>query len=301
MHRHMPQPLLGSPVPFREVRHGQPDDCIHYEPMSARLREMHWTVPAHYHAGLHQFQWLGVGALTGHIDGQPVRAAAPAMLMLAPGAMHGFTYSHDAAGHQVTVPSATLARLLRGLAMAQDWLARSFILCALPQAAADRGAALFEQIAQEFHAHQLGRVHTLLALTTLLAVQLGRMHHQQFQQAQHKGLRDALLQRFLDLLDAHARDQWTVAVYADALGISADHLSRTCRALTGQSALRILHERVLLQARRLLAYTPMPVTRIAEQLGYADPAYFSRFFRRGVGVSPSAYRQLVAQGIRGIT
>ena len=78
--------------------------------------------------------------------------------------------------------------------------------------------------------------------------------------------------------------------------MSADHLSRACRNVTGQSAQHLLHDRLMLEARRLLAYTAAPVAEIAAQLGYADPAYFSKFFARSVGETPTAYRSLVARG-----
>ena len=45
-------------VPFREVRHDEPDDCLHYESVAVRGTEMDWTIPAHRHEGLHQFQFL---------------------------------------------------------------------------------------------------------------------------------------------------------------------------------------------------------------------------------------------------
>jgi AraC family transcriptional activator of pobA len=284
-------------VPFSEVRHEQPDDCIHYEPVSTRFREMNWTIPAHCHEGLHQFQLLSAGRLEGSIDGQMFEATAPTLLMLAAGSTHGFTYSHDAVGHQITVPTVTLRRLLDGSALAEEGFGSSFILLGLSEATAAQCVGLFEHMGREFHARRAGRVHSLLALTTLLAVCVGRERGEQFDQGGRRGPRDALMQRFLLLVDGHYREQWPLADYAQALGVTPDHLSRTCRMVSGDSALQMLHERVLLEARRLLAYTPMPVTEIAGQLGYADTPYFSRFFRRGTGHTPSEYRQLIAQGV----
>jgi len=285
-------------IPFREVRHDQPDDCIHYEPVSTRFRELNWTIPAHCHEGLHQFKLLTRGRVEGSIDGRTVAAEAPALFMMAPGSMHAFSYSHEAAGHQVTIPSATLRRLFDGPAKTEDWLGSSCVLEHLAPADADRIDTLFRQIEREFQGHEAGRVHSLLALTTLLAVQLGRLRGEQSGKGQPHGPRDALLRRFLALVDLHHREQWSLSDYTGALGVTPDHLSRSCRALAGRGALQLLHERILLEARRLLAYTPIPVAEIAQQLGYADAAYFSRFFRRGVGHTPSDYRQLVAKGVR---
>ena len=70
-------------------------------------------------------------------------------------------------------------------------------------------------------------------------------------------------------------------------------------ALCGGSALDLVHERVLLEARRLLAYTEMPVARIAGELGFEDAAYFSRLFARKVGLAPAAYRRAAAMGLAG--
>jgi AraC family transcriptional activator of pobA len=88
-----------------------------------------------------------------------------------------------------------------------------------------------------------------------------------------------------------------VRAYAGTLGVTPDHLSRSCRAITGLGALDLLHERLLLEARRLLAYSPAAVGDIAHQLGFDDPGYFSRLFTKRAGQSPSAYRASIADGL----
>lgn len=292
-----PSPLLL--VPFREVRHDQPDDCLHYESVAVRGAEMDWTIPAHRHEGLHQFQMLEQGGVRGSIDGREFEAQAPVLLMLAPGSVHGFTYTPDTVGHQVTVPTATLQQLLGGSQLAHTEFATS---CVLPdvegQSMAD-SQRLFAQVAREFRTESPGRVHALLACATLLAVQFLRQRGEHFRRERGQGARDALLQRYRALVEQHYREHRPLSFYADALGVTPDHLSRTCRGATKQSALQILHERLMLEARRLLAYSPMPVTEVAQQLGYDDAAYFSKFFSRGVGSTPSEYRALVANGVRG--
>ena len=125
-------------VPFREVRHDEPDDCLHYESVAVRGTEMDWTIPAHRHEGLHQFQFLAHGSVRGTIDGQDFEAQAPVMLLLAPGSVHGFTYTPDAVGHQVTLPTATLRQLLGGSNLVDDGLGTSCVLPRLEAAARDR-------------------------------------------------------------------------------------------------------------------------------------------------------------------
>ena len=292
-----PAPLLL--VPFREVRHDQPDDCVHYESVAVRGREMDWTIPAHRHEGLHQFQLLARGTVRGTIDGRSFEAAAPLLLMVAPGSVHGFTYSRDAVGHQLTVPTGTLKQVLGGSELAQDTLAASFLVDGgAAEAIAEDSLRQFEALAREFRDHAPGRVHALLAQATLIAVAFLRLRGAQHAVQKPRGARDTLVQRYRTLLEGNFRAQQHLSFYADALGVSADHLSRACRNVTGQSAQQLLHERLMLEARRLLAYTAAPVAEIAAQLGYADPAYFTKFFARCVGETPSSYRGSVARGVR---
>ena len=284
-------------VGFAEVRHDQPDDCLHYESVAVRGNEMDWTIPAHRHEGLHQFQFLHKGRVRGTIDGREFKASGPAMLLLAPGSVHSFTYTRDAVGHQVTLPSATLAQLLGGSALADEALGRSFVI--EKPACASEFAATLAQLAREFTSASPGRVHALHALATLVAVRFVRERGVQFEREHRPGTRDTLVRRFSAQVERHYASPQPLEFYARQLGVTADHLSRACRAVARKSALQMLHDRRMLEARRLLAYTAMPVVEVAGQTGFEDPAYFSRFFRREVGHSPSEYRTLVATGVRG--
>ena len=286
-------------VPFKEVRHDQPDDCLHYESVAVRGAEMDWTIPAHRHDGLHQFQFLEHGSVRGTIDGEDFEAQAPVMLMLAPGSVHGFTYTPDAVGHQVTLPTITLRQLLGGSKLVDAELGTSFVLPRSQDGSEAECATLFAQVEREFRTQRPGRVHALLACATLLAVQFLRHRGEHFTRERGQGARDALVRRYVALVEQHFRDHEPLSFYAAVLGVTPDHLSRSCRHTAGQSALQILHERLMLEARRLLAYSPMPVTEVAQQLGYDDAAYFSKFFSRAVGNTPSAYRTLVASGVKG--
>jgi len=292
-----PAPLLL--VPFREVRHDQPDDCVHYEAVAVRGQEMDWTIPAHRHEGLHQFQLLARGTVRGTIDGRSFEAVAPLLLLIAPGSVHGFTYSRDAVGHQLTVPTGTLRQLLGGSGLAQDTLASSFLVDGeQAEGVADASVRQFEALAREFRGDAPGRVHALLAQATLVAVAFLRLGGARHASQKPRGARDTLVQRYRTLLETHFRREQNLAFYAASLQVSADHLSRACRNVAGQSAQQLLHDRLMLEARRLLAYTAAPVADIAAQLGYADPAYFTRFFARSVGETPSSYRGSVARGVR---
>ena len=96
--------------------------------------------------------------------------------------------------------------------------------------------------------------------------------------------------RYLELVERDVTRTHTVALFARELGVSPGHLSVLCTQHSGMGAKEHLDSALVTRARRLLLYTDDSAARIASRLGFADPSYFSRFFRRNTGVSPSAFR-----------
>ncbi|MGQ3468071.1 helix-turn-helix domain-containing protein, partial [Xanthomonas campestris] len=88
----------------------------------------------------------------------------------------------------------------------------------------------------------------------------------------------------------HYRAHWSIARYAAQVGLTPGHLNAVCQRLANASALQLLQRRLMLEAGRSLRYTSMSVQQVAADLGFFDAAYFSRFFARHAGCSPSHFR-----------
>lgn len=287
-------PLLT--VSFREVRHFEPDDCLHYERLEKRGLLHRWVIPAHRHEALYQFQLLERGSVTATFDGALSRLTAPAAWMIAPGTVHGFAFAPGSAGHAVTVPAYILQGLLVQTAGNSALLQRSFILRRNAIGSALRDLRnVFRTVAREAGASERGRSDALRAQATLLGLWFLR-HDLGEGAASRPDLHDPLVERFRGLIDKHFGAHWTVADYARTLCVTSDHLSRRCRALTGQSARELIHDRLVLEARRHLIGTPAPVADIGYRLGFNDPGHFSRLFAKRTGQTPSAYRRSLADG-----
>ena len=284
-------------VAFSEVRHFKPDDWLHFEPIAVRGQLHDWTIPAHRHEGLHQFQWLAQGRAAATLDGVVQDLRAPALLMVAPGCVHAFRYNPGSAGQQVSVPSMRLEQALCASPALAARLPATLVLQgdAVREQAA-RVAALFGALEAEFADHAPGRNEALQAHLVLLVTCCLRQALPVPPDEARRALRDTLVQRFRALAELHLRRHQPLGFYAGALQVTPDHLSRSCRAVTGLSALDLLHERLLLEARRLLAYTQAPVAEVARELGFDDPAYFSRFFARRDGRAPLDYRAALQMG-----
>ena len=78
---------------------------------------------------------------------------------------------------------------------------------------------------------------------------------------------------------------------AEAIGVSEDYLSRIFRQEMDVSPWEYLNRYRILQAKELLRSTSDAVKNVALQVGFTNPAYFSRVFRNVTGISPSAYRE----------
>jgi len=106
-----------------------------------------------------------------------------------------------------------------------------------------------------------------------------------------------LVGEFLRLVETHCRDRWQLPEYAGALHVSAGHLRATCVRVTGASPVRLIHERLIREAKRRLIGSSLPIGAIALELGFEDAAYFSRFFHARIGVSPQQYRLTFRQKV----
>ena len=95
---------------------------------------------------------------------------------------------------------------------------------------------------------------------------------------------------FRDLLDAEHARHHDVAWYADRLGWSPRTLARATAAATGRTPKQLIDERVLLEARRLLAHSDLAVARVGESLGFDDASNFGAWFRLRAGETPAAFR-----------
>ncbi|MEA2593995.1 MAG: hypothetical protein QOF01_464 [Thermomicrobiales bacterium] len=93
-----------------------------------------------------------------------------------------------------------------------------------------------------------------------------------------------------EYVDAHFRDDLTIAEIAAAVCASPAHLQRSFRAGTGVSLIRYVHQLRLRRAADLLRTSNRSVTEVALAVGFADPSYFARLFRREYGVAPASFR-----------
>jgi AraC-like DNA-binding protein len=102
------------------------------------------------------------------------------------------------------------------------------------------------------------------------------------------------LLRFINLVDEHYKTGLTVNEYAQRLLLAPRTLANLTNQLLGKSPSRLVQERLVLEAQRLLVHSSLHVNEIAYQLGFEDASYFVKYFKKHVLLSPSAFRKAVS-------
>jgi len=102
----------------------------------------------------------------------------------------------------------------------------------------------------------------------------------------------ALLIRQLQLLvEKHFHELKLPGEYADRLNVSSQHLNEVCKKMLNKTVSDLIHERQLLEAKRLLVYTHETMKSIADRLGFYDKSYFMRFFKKYTSLTPDQFRE----------
>lgn len=210
-----------------------------------------------------------------------VPARQKAELMLIAGSRGGWLAVSDAAMAQIALPGNIAEDISRlstrpqlGTRIERDVAARLITLMGLMA----EELRTNQSGSQDMVRHQLAIVAILLWRTSGMAAGTARPAPR------------TIVSNFLHMADQQMRNHWSVADYARYLGVSVDRLTSAVQRATGQSPLALIHARLLAEARQMLETSGLQIAEIANHLGFEDPAYFSRFFRRLSGRSPRQYR-----------
>lgn len=267
-------------------------EFIHVEDIRSRSELYRWEIAEHRHHGLFQALLLLEGAARVTLDERVADVAAPFALAMPSGVVHAFQFTPGALGYVLTIEESALSRSGRADAHPAAALLQPALidLSGAPDQA-DRLRALFEQIALEFRDGGAGAGDVLLWLASA-ALMLIMRAGDEAARASLQGAREvAAFHRFRALVETHVTAHWPIARYAREMGVSESRLNRVCRIAAGKSALEIVQDRLALEARRRLIHVAGSVSTLAFELGFEDPAYFWRFFRRRTGMTPREFRR----------
>ena len=99
--------------------------------------------------------------------------------------------------------------------------------------------------------------------------------------------------RFKELIFSMSKTKHRVTEYASLLNITPNHLNKTVKAITGKSPTKWIDDAILLESKVLLCHSNLSVSEIASEVGFDDPSYFTRLFKKYEGQTPSEFRRMI--------
>lgn len=274
---------------------------VHFERIHERSSLYQYDIAPHIHEGLIQLLVVTRGGGSVFIDDRRWPIAPGTLIVIPTRHVHGFRFTPDIDGPVVTAAQGALESIAAVTAPDLLALMRRPLVLAVPDGTrhADALMPLLEAIEREARVQAGDTATAGYALLMTVFVQIARLAQAL---APSSGADDAArtrraasVERFRALVDAHFREHRPVEAYAAELGLSAGHLSRLCKEVLGRSSLDVINARLVHEAERELVYSILGVKQIAGLLGFADDAYFTRFFRKHTGCTPTAFRAAARQ------
>ncbi len=266
-----------------------PDFWLHCETIPSRSSLHHWEIKLHRHESFFQILYISAGSGDAIFGAERHEITPNTVITVPPGLNHGFRFSKDIDGFVITVLASHLKALPGGRSPLGEWLARPH-LTSLHRDDPDAVYAgqTLSRLGAEFAGRGSGRADLLEAYVTIALQLTMRLSGSDAGQA---GDENGRRMEFLNgLIQQHLRSHRPAAFYAGELGVSATHLNRIVKAATGQGTHEMIAHRLTDEAKRELVFTSGSVHEISYRLGFADPAYFSRFFLKQTGETPRAWR-----------
>ena len=268
----------------------RPDHHFYIERLEEHLSRFPMVSLPHAHS-FYLLLYVTQGRGTHTIDLVTYDLRAGGLYFLVPGQAHSWTLSADAQGYIVFFSAAFYLRQYPADRLSSYPFfnpAHSPVLY-LPATETDLRELLARMLGEKTKAATNHDEVVGAYLYLLLELATRAYPQEQTQPVPSHGLQQ--VRAFSQLLDAHFRSEKSVRYYADRLALTANHLNALCRRVVNQTASDLIHERVITEAQRLLAHSTQSVSQIADQLGFEDASYFTRYFKKYVGQTPEPFRQ----------
>lgn len=286
---------MATALPLFHLYGDPPDDqafdFLHVETIASRSSVHDWTIRAHRHRNL--FQILLIESGSGEIvyEAASLPFHAPVAILVPATTAHGFRFAPAVTDGWIMSFTEDVAGTF-GDALGRLRALAAEPIIPLPDAAeTTRLAALCAELHEEGFLAREGHRLAMRALLTLIAVAVARIAASRARTGSATVQRaDATVNALRNLVEEHFRAERQLAFYAERLAMTVDRLNDHVKRTTGVTAGHLIRQRVLTEAKRQLVFTVQPIHTIADDLAFADPSHFARFFRKQTGLTPHEFR-----------
>lgn len=215
-----------------------------------------------------------------------------AYLML-PGQVHSWTFSSDIEGFYIYFTLEFYKSYVRERHIEKFPYLRTYTLDTYVQFDPTKDTALpamLEAMYGEFTQRQLGWDDILRNCLDVLLIQITRKSSSG---TTIKGTLTTVshIRKLQILIERHFAELKLPNEYARLMNMTPKHLNALCKNSLNKTVTDLIHERLLLEAKRYLAYTEKSIKQISKTLGFNDLSYFMRFFKKHMNQTPDQFRK----------
>ncbi|NVK03090.1 MAG: 4-hydroxyphenylacetate catabolism regulatory protein HpaA [Oceanospirillaceae bacterium] len=274
------------------------DSLIHYDEQTNLANFFGNEMPVHRHAQFAQLHFFKQGPISFHIDDELYRVTGPVCFFTPAATPHSFRVEANTGGHVLTIHQSIIWKLLKeglGREISTELSKPSCITTEHLSTAQLTEWRQLEQALEAIHLEWLeSRYGKSLALESWIRITLiliSRLSSRRNEGNQISNDELYLFNRFSDLIEQHFKAHWALPQYTAELGISENKLHQLCQNISGKPPKRLIQDRTIQEAKLLLTMTEQSIREICFGLGFSDPAYFSRYFKRLTGTTAKRYRE----------
>lgn len=269
------------------------DTDVYIEPIIQRSKRYNYEINEHLHSSLVQVFILERGAGKLLTEGRQIDLETPCAIVIPQGILHGFSWTEDIGGNVITISVPLFESCL------EQSFSTFFAFEHLQYLTYDEDGDRFQSLIQvidliqkESAAKHREKQVIIELLVKVFLLQIFQKNHEtqdRLVTGDHRSWK--YYNAFIRAIAMDASYTKSIKEYALDLNITPVHLNRVCQSIVRKSALKVVHEKQIIEAKKHLLYTSQTIAEIAYELSFKDPSHFSKFFRRMVGVGPKKFRQ----------
>lgn len=267
---------------------------IHHESLEVRSKMYDWEINEHLHTDLCQIFMIESGSGILISEQNEVAIEGPCLILIPTNTLHGFAFEPSIGGEVLTFSENFLETLFKNSPKILLELSH------LKYLRFDNDPSIFEQIKnykslilKELYEENLEKQTVVQSLFTLFFISIYRFSFSLKNTISASDNRTLMyFQAFQKHIKRTIQETKSISEYAKELNITTVHLNRICKTLVQKSALQIVQDYLIAEAKKYLLNTNYSISEVSYLLNFKDPAYFTRLFKKQTGVSPSEFKKI---------
>lgn len=270
---------------------------IHLDKLAHMADHFGRDMPIHLHAQYLQIHVINEGDTHFHLEQKVYHVSGRCCFLTPASTPHAILTDDDAQGAVITLHNSLVWGLLQDCQIKDGFREGIPAMCIeesqIPKSQLAHWSAFLTTLTllqNEWEQASDDKNLALETLVRLLLIHLKRMSATKAKTSNSKFEEIRIFQRFCNLVEELFTQHLPLTYYTNALNISESRLHNICQRVSNTPPKKLINNRLLKESERLLTHTNKNMSQICYHLGFQDPSYFSRFFRKYKGINPKLFR-----------